>query len=233
MSDNAELIRYTYAIHIGTERLYLETDLTVHAFEEGVPLEEAGKHFMDMRMSSSFFAEDDDVRLIAYRHGARMVHIHRRNGKDDLLPIIPEDLPPAPYNPDTNADFLLLKQTHRKKYGYALFHEKVIVAVQIDERTQTIRYAVGRPRNRPGSYFFLSFTDYMTYSQWVASLPEYAQRRWAPVAISFEGLVRIARKHGTILRLDDLRYCLPGESLVEISKHEHKKKGNKPERGKS
>lgn len=232
MSDNAELKKYTYAVHIKTGRLYLETDFSVHAFEGGVPLDRAGKHFVDMKRSSEFFGEDDDVRLIAYRHGARMVRIHRQNDKEDVLPIIPEDLPPAPYNPDTNAYFLLLKQSHRKKYGYALYHEKVLVAVQINEERQDIRYAVGRLRDRPGTYFFLSFTDYRTYRTWIESLPRHSQRRWSPVLISFEGLVRIARKHGTILRLDDLRYCLTGESLVEITKHEQKKKGQKPERDK-
>ena len=141
----------------------------------------------------------------------------------------PEDLPPAPYNPDVNAYFLLLKQSNRKKYGYALCHEKVIVAVQIDEGTHTIRYAVGRPRSRRDDYYFLSFTDRMTYRRWIDLLPEQAQKIWSPVYISFKGLVRIARDHGTILCLDDLRYFLTGESLREILKHENAKKGNKQE----
>ena len=76
-----------YAIHVRTRRLYLETDFSVHAFEEGVPLDRAGKHFLDMRMSSSFFAEDDDICLIAYRHGARLVRVHRKEDKEDLFPI--------------------------------------------------------------------------------------------------------------------------------------------------
>ena len=227
--QNAELRKFTYAIHVRTRRLYLETDFSVHAFEEGVPLDRAGKHFLDMRMSSSFFAEDDDIRLIAYRHGARLVRVHRKEDKEDLFPINPEDLPPAPYNPDVNAYFLLLKQSNRKKYGYALCHEKVIVAVQIDEGTHTIRYAVGRPRSRRDDYYFLSFTDRMTYRRWIDLLPEQAQKIWSPVYVSFKGLVRIARDHGTILCLDDLRYFLTGESLREILKHENAKKGNKQE----
>ena len=229
MQDNVEFRKYSYAVHVKTGRLYLGTDLSVHAFEAGVPLERAGKHFLDMQMSSSFFAGDDDVKLIAYRHGARLVHLHRKEGKDEVIAIVPEDLPPAPYNPDTNAFFLLLKQLHLKKYSYALYHEKVIVAVQVDEDTQTIRYAVGRPRSRPDEYLFLSFTDYMTYRQWFDLLPEHARGTWSPVAVSFEGLVRIARKHGTILRLDDLRCYFTGETLKEIASHEKIKKGNEQE----
>ena len=201
MQDNVEFRKYSYAVHVKTGRLYLGTDLSVHAFEAGVPLERAGKHFLDMQMSSSFFAGDDDVKLIAYRHGARLVHLHRKEGKDEVL----------------------------KKYSYALYHEKVIVAVQVDEDTQTIRYAVGRPRSRPDEYLFLSFTDYMTYRQWFDSLPEHARGTWSPVAVSFEGLVRIARKHGTILRLDDLRCYFTGETLKEIASHEKIKKGNEQE----
>ena len=227
--QKAELKKFSYAIHVKTRRLYLEPDFSVHAFEEGVPLDRAGKHFLDMRMSSTFFAEEDDIPLIAYRHGARLVRIHWQGDKEDLFPIIPEDLPPAPYNPDANAYFLLLKQSNRKKYGYALCREKVIVAVRIEEETHTIRYAVGRPRGCRDRYCFLSFTDRMTYCQWIDLLPERAQKMWSPVYVSFKGLVRIARDHGTILCLDDLRYYFTGESLREILKHESTKKGNEQE----
>jgi len=195
-----------------TKKPYMDNEGGIHIYfrkEEAIRFTDDREN---IEINGPLFSRLADIHSKAYAMGA--THITARNGQSLMkLALDKKIMAQHFYNPDTNRNLILLKETRNIMHYNAMKECSFLVPVRVKnslEEGAQISYAtVSTGENTP--YYYLAFSDMDEYSAWAERV-----KGWEPLLVGTDILKRIGKHHGVVINPMGLQLVISDEMLKKL-----------------